>query len=122
VWSLRRPGDQKEASQTQALASDPCGSCGGDGISRALDRAAEEEEEEDDDDDQDQPDRLLLRGSSAPFYTLRRARSGVIRSEAALDLFPTCRKVGGGITFPLVSVQRMPGAEGLFSSMFSAEP
>ena len=52
----------------------------------------------DKDDDQDQPDRLPLRGSAAPFYPLRRARSCMDHSRAGLDLFPTWRsakRIGG---------------------------
>jgi len=88
--------------------------------------------------------RRPLRGFSVPFYPLRHAHSGVIRSQAwltqawiilgrgssgvihtqvGLDLFPSWRppppseSVGGAMTFPLVSARRMPGAEG-FSSLF----
>ena len=104
----------------------------------------------------------LLRGSSAPLYPLRRARSGDIRfrhgstfsplgalpsesvgeghnlspservenagsrgflgrgSTFTLLGAPPSESVGRGMTLPLVSLQRMPGAEG-FSLLFYSE-
>ena len=81
-------------------------------LSSARSVAEEEEEKDDDDDDQDQPDRLpredplllfILSGVLAQAsFILRRGSTfsplGALPSES----------VGGGITFPLVSVQRMP--------------
>ena len=52
------------------------------------------------------------------------AHSGVIRSQAWLTFpllgAPPSESVGGGMTLPLVSARRMPGAE-VFSSLFYAE-
>jgi len=66
--------------------------------------------------------RILCSFLSSPARSLRRdsfsgaAHLGMIHSRAQLDLSPTwhpAKRIGGwGMTFPLLSARRLPGAEG----------
>ena len=123
VWSSRRPGDQREASRTQAPVS---ASCGVDGVSRALDRRRRRRRKKmtttttktsQTDSSCEDPLLLFILSSTLAQAWIILGRGSTF---STLGTLPS-ESVGGGITFPLVSAQGMPGADG-FSSLFSAEP